>query len=265
MKALQLIRFLSVFGAHDSIVGDAVMLSGGKSLRFEYSSIEELLAKVKGHKFNQFELTCRSKMFFVGKCLIKSITGVFTPSASSTFWFSSKDWPTSSDRLIRSRKMNAKAKEISLRTYNVAKPNLFELVFECIDMASRDEVLGDISNQIVARAPDGFVAVHPFGCCDVGGNDYFVEMEAGVTMTEGIRIMAVVSPSLFSRLGSVFDKLHPLLFGNAMLCSTIAAALGRQAVIVHDPKHEAWAAVHIKSECDLIEAAKLIPDCLLLN
>lgn len=253
IDALQLLRFLGVFAQEREIKGKVGVSSGGKIYRHTFSSYEKLISKVKSKRFNQFETKFDPKNFdlALGDSTVTSVTAVFTPATSGDLWFSYHDWPAGGGRSERLRKMNAKANEEGIRYYGVKEPNLVEIVFVIESTCSKDVVLDTVAKRIAAQVPLEFIQIKPFGCCDVGGPEFFVRMEAGVLMTRGIRVMAELMPTIYPQLGARFDKLHPLLFGNKQLCSMIGKALGSDAkVICGDPK-KGLSVICLNSVCDL--------------
>jgi hypothetical protein len=256
VEALQLLRFLRVFAQELEIKGKVSVSSGGKIYRHSFSNYEKLISKVGSKRFNQFEAKFDPQAFdlALGDSTVTSVTAVFTPASSGDLWFSYRDWPPGGERSQRLRRMNAKANEEGIRYYGVKEPNLVEIVFVIESKCLKDDVLNVVAKRITEYASAEFLQNEPFGCCDIGGPEFFVRMEAGVLMTAGIRVMAELMPSLYPQLGSRFDKLHPLMFGDKQLCSKIGKALGSDAqVTCGDPK-KGLGVIHLNSNCDLARA-----------
>lgn len=133
----------------------------------------------------------------------------------------------------------------------MSKPNLVEIVFVIESTYSKDVVLNTVAKRIAAQTSPEFLQIEPFGCCDIGGPEFFVRMEAGVLMTAGIRVMAELMPSLYPQLGSRFDKLHSLMFGDMQLCSKIGKALDPDAEVTCGDSKKGLGIIRINSDCDL--------------
>ncbi len=242
------------------------MSSGGKTSRLKFNSCEGLISKVGGKKFNQFEARCDAQTFTCGlrNSSVVSVTAVFTPAATSDMWFSYLDWPTGGGRLERTRRMNAKAREVGIQYYGVKKPNLAEIVLVIESAHSKDDVLDAVAKRLAERVTPDFLEISPFGCCDAGDAGFFAKMEAGVLMTEGIRIMAKLMPPAYPQLGTHFDRLHPLMFGDRQLCCEIGHALGADAEVVGGAEKQNYGIVRITSSCDMTLATKRASKWLLL-
>jgi hypothetical protein len=264
IEAIELLHFPLALVLDGKTEGTVKMSSGGKTSRFKFNDHDQLIAKIGKKIFNQFEVNYDSNKFNMGlrDTSVKSVTGVFTPSASGKLWFPSIDWPVGGEREMRTRKMNAKASERGLQTYGVLDPNIFEFVIEIETTLTKDAVLNDTSERVAVKVSEAFLQIKPFGCCDIGGKEFFVKMEAGVLMTEGIRIMAALWPATYPMLGLRFDKLHSVMFGNAELCKNIALSLGKDAKLF---RKEDWAVVLINSKCNLSEANNRADEWLLLK
>jgi hypothetical protein len=265
VDALELLRFLRVFAQEREIKGKVSVSSGGKISRYSFSNYEKLVSKVSGKRFNQFEAKVDPKAFDLafGDSIIASVNAVFTPASSGDLWFSYRDWPPGGERSERLRRMNAKMREEGLRYYGVSKPNLVEIVFAIESASSKDVVLGAVAKRIAAQTSVEFLQIEPFGCCDVGGPEFFVRMEAGVLMTDGIRVMAELMPPMYPELGARFDKLHPLMFGDKRLCSKIGKALGSDAEVICGDRKRGLGVVRLNSDCDLALGAERASKLLL--
>jgi hypothetical protein len=267
IDALELLRFPLVFATDLEMKGNAVVSSGGKKSRFRFSSCEGLISKIGNKRFNQFEVRYAPEVFDIGlnDTPVISATAVFTPAATGDLWFSYRDWPTGGSRLERNRRMNAKGREEGIRYYGVKEPNLIEFVLVIESTREMDIVLDTLAKRITDRATFEFQKIQLFGCCDAGGPEFFVRMEAGVLMTEGIRILARVLPSQLPQLGARFDRLHPVMFGNRRLCQQIGMALGSDAKMPHGNSTLEFGVIRINSQCDLTSVAKRASEWLLLG
>lgn len=252
VAALQLLRFLEIF-ARGEIKGKVSVSSGGKISRYSFSTYEKLVSKVSSRRFNEFEAKFDPKVFDLGlgDSVVVSVNAVFTPASSGDLWFSYRDWPPGGERSERLRRMNAKTQEEGLRYYGVSQPNLVEIVFVIESTCSKDVMLDAVAKRIAAQASLKFFQIEPFGCCDVGGPEFFVRMEAGVLMTRDIRVMAELMPTMYPQLGTRFDKLHPLMFGNKQLCSKIGKALGSEAEVTCGDQKGGLGVIRLNSRCDL--------------
>jgi hypothetical protein len=263
-SALGLLKFMSFFAPRDLSGGKGVMSSGGNTVSFSYQNFERLQSKVAQRRFNQFQINCGPVGFDVGttNAKVRSVTGVFTPSASSDLWFSSKNWPTGGERQMRTRKMNAKTKEGALEVYGVKKPALFELVLEIETPLRSDVIFGNVAQNCLTRPCGELLALKPFGCGDAGGPEYFVKMEAGVIMTEEIRVMAKLCASAYPLLGERFDKLHPFMFGDLDLCRNIVLGAGDAANLITVDEKGKWGGLYFNEGADLLALNKNVSQWL---
>jgi hypothetical protein len=159
--------------------------------------------------------------------------------------------------------MNAKVSEKVREVPGIKRPNIIEAVFELKTKTPIDLVLETVAEQLFLKAPDTLIKIQPFGCCDIGGKDFFVKMEVGVTMTEGIRIMAGLWHPTYPMLGKRFDKLHMMMFGNAKLCGKIASNLGEDAKLFAKRDQENWAVLYLKPGRNIVDANIQVEECLL--
>lgn len=72
-----------------------------------------------------------------------------------------------------------------------------EVFLELNTSLACDEVLDAVARWLASDVPPLVRALEPFGCCDAGGDDWFVRFESNVLMTAGIRVMARVLPGAY--------------------------------------------------------------------
>ena len=217
---------------------DVRISAGGRLWTKSYEGIDSIVEHIQDSKFNQLEITYEVETGKNFKALgnLASIVGVFTPSASSDVWFKTQHWPTGGERTSRTRKMNARAAEMALSHYNVSrKPSVYEVAIEMDTLEPESKVIDVCAEWIAESIPRVLEALDVFGCMDVGGAEYFVELESNVLITEDIRVMAKVLPTAYPVLGERFEALHPLMFGSSKICNGIGSALGKDARVL--PSH----------------------------
>jgi hypothetical protein len=268
LDALWMVEWLgSLQPGLDSNGGRLVLASAGTVSRSRFAGIACAIVELRKRRFNELQVIyhCPGLPVFGIAAELKSLSGVFYPSASSALWLSTAEWPQGGDSSTRNRRLNAKARELALTHYNVSHaPTVFEVVLELSTSLGCDEVLDAVARWIVSCGPPMVRALEPFGCCDAGGPDYFVRFESNVLMTSGIRIMARVLPIAYPVLGERFDALHPLMFGTASTCSRIAKAIGTGAELHPAQRSTGVAAVRLSGECLGPQAAQRASQCILL-
>ena len=178
--------------------------AGGKVLTCSYEVVERAIVDIEGAKFNELEIAYsipKETQFKLSGTPV-SVTGVFKVAPTCDLWFQSGDWPTIREREVRNRRMNAKVAEQALSNFNVTrKPSVFEFVVELETSVSKENILNECAEWIANSFPKALAPLSMFGAVDVGGPEFFVKFEANVLMTEDIRILAKLVPSVFPELG----------------------------------------------------------------
>jgi hypothetical protein len=265
-EVLKLLMFPNAFRDVE-FKAQARVSGGGELVEYERDVIRNLCEKLGENKFNQAEVTYGidgGDAALPG--VLESLTGLLTPSASSSVWFRSKDWVRGGDRDHRTRRLNTKAAETGLAYYGIqCAPSVLECVFELSSTGTVEEVLSAFAGRLCLSIPKPLEPLNIFGCVDVGGDDYFVELEAKVLMTRQIRIMANLFPPVYPKLGNRFDKLHPLLFGPAKTCQGIKSALGNDATLLKNCAASDFGVIWLKATCNLVAASTKASQWLLLD
>lgn len=160
--------------------------------------------------------------------------------------------------------MTAQNKEEVLKFHHVKRgPSILEVVVAIATRSSREAILEECADWFSKMLPKNLDKLKIFGCCDVGGPELAVELEANVLMTERIRVMATVKPPAYPKLGERFEALHPLMFGSKQLCKGISDALGKEAKLIYASHTKDFAVVHLAQTCDKELARKLASDWLI--
>ncbi len=258
---------LPVRMASGQLGGEAKVSSGGKLRTRRFESVDELISDLAASQFNQLELGYKAHNCMIRglPIPIESITGLFTPSASSHLWLASEEFPRGGNRANRTRRLNASAAETALSYFKIdRKPSILELVFGLDRSNGQEQVLDAFADWIAKEIPENLLELGVFGCADVGGPEYFVKLETNVLMTADIRMLGKLWPPAYPELGRKFDTLHPVMFGGTSVCESIAEALGNNARLVHSRALKNFSVIRLKTGCRLNELRNLVSNWMLL-
>lgn len=256
-RAIEVLRLIPVLTDGAELKGVVKTSKQALISHLKFAGLETLLPKIQQNRLNQLEIIPdASKLRFRGVAArLISINGVFSPSPTSAIWLPTKDWRIEADRSSRNKYMTAKSQESALKFHHVASaPSVFEVVVTIATRSSRDAVLDGCASLLAKALPADLNILNVFGCCDVGGPEFTVELATNVLMTEHIRVMANVKPSAYPILGKRLEALHPVMFGSKRLCEGISKALGKGARVTTGTHASHFAVVRLGLNVD-IEAA----------
>jgi hypothetical protein len=158
-------------------------------------------------------------------------------------------------RTSENRWSNAKIREeLVARSGGHIQPSVFEMVLECQTSIPQQKVLDGVAKRLAITLPTIFGELDVFGCCDVGGPELMVRIDANAAAADAVRMMANAKGSDYSMLGNRIDDLHPLIFGSARLCNGLSKALRKDVKILFGKESRKFAVVRLKSKCDIPSA-----------
>ncbi len=232
VDAVDLIQLPSLFLAQGEFVGTAKVSSEGVVTQFKFKALANVSRRLKSKRFHQaeviFDLAERGLEWIPAEAC--SLNGVFTASPTSDLWLPCKNWSMAVDGTVGNRWRNAKSQEQGLTYHKVwRKPSLFEMVLELRTSASENEILGGVAKLLATAQHNSVGPLNLFGCCDAGGQDYFVRIEAGVPASDDIKVLRNTPAADHPKLGDEFKTLHPIVFGSHKMCTSVRDRLGASA------------------------------------
>ena len=252
--AIDLIKIPQLLFRDGTPCGRMKVSSEGVVSSSRFSGIDALAARLAKRQFNQLELGFDVEKLKFGRisAAVQSVNGVFTPAITSTLWMPSRKWTMAVDGIVGYRWMMANACERELKSLGVKHmPSIFELVVELKKPFQEQFILGEFGDWLANTLPESFERLGLFGCCDAGGPELFVKIEAGVPMTDGIRVMHNVFSTDYAALGLRFEALHPLMFGYKKTCAGIKDALGNYAKLTIGRHAKDFAVISLYSGCNI--------------
>ena len=266
VEAIHMLRLVNVLTDSAALKGRVKISAQAMVSHSTFSDIETLCAKMATRRFNQLEVLPDPLQARLGgvDINITSINGVFYPSLTGALWLPTKKWRTNGGRSSDNKYMTAKSREDRLKFYHAKTvPSVFEIVVKTSSKVNKDVILLECSKWLAKSLPDSLGELQLFGCCDVGGAELAVALEAGVLSTDLVRIMAKVKPSAYRELGERFESLHPVMFGSKKLCEGISEALGKEAKLTAAIHVKDLAVICLVSKCDMESARSRAADWLI--
>jgi hypothetical protein len=265
-SAIELIQLPALLVSGQAIAGKTKMSTGGKLMHSKFSSIETLSAKLAKTRFNELEVIYDIKKLKIGMTTaqVENLNGVFYPSTTGELWFSWKNFEPLEDRRGHQRKMMAKGDEEAVACHRVSlMPCVFEVALEIETSKSQKQVLDNCAEWLANSIGKIFGELKVFGCCDAGGIDFHVRLEAYVPMIASSRIMARTHPKQYPELGKKIDDLHPIMFGAKQVYSELAVALGKDAKLICGTGASDFAVIRLNTKCDITAAKERAKNWLL--
>jgi hypothetical protein len=264
--AIEMILLPALLWPAQPLGGSLKMSAEGVISRSKFSELEAVAAKRAKKRFKQLELIFDVKELQIGAVTarVSSFNGVFSPSPTCDLWLPTSKWSMAVDGTVGKRWMTAKNREDVLKYHGVSQqPSVFEMVWSIETPSPQAVVLNECASWLARTVPESLAKLQLFGCCDVGGPEYFVLIEANVIMTMRIRVMENVEPAARPELGKRFEALHPLMFGSQKACVPLVRALGKDARLISGSRVDDFAVVRLRDGCDLSEASQRVARLLL--